>query len=298
MKQLKKPLLIATLTLAVHCLFAQNLSNYQLVADYPFTSDLSDQTGNYGDASATNTSFAQGGIYSNGVYSGSGQPNACSLQTPQITGQNTGDFAIHLDFNADFSNNNTILVCGNSWRWMTVYTNNLGNLEVRVSKTDGFDQVITTTGNVDFGFWHNVVVKYNNVSNVVEVYQDNALVGSGTLNASLNHQNDFDFSNSDGSSGVTYKGHWKNLKIYKDGSVGIEENLENMIDLYYSNQQIVLNAPEGSDYAIYNVSGNLIQQGKLSMAHTTIDTHDFPVGICIVQLQNNGLRKTEKLYIH
>lgn len=55
--------------------YGQNISGYNLLVNYPLTSDLSDISGNYNDAEATNAPFQGGGIYLNGIYNNEANGN-------------------------------------------------------------------------------------------------------------------------------------------------------------------------------------------------------------------------------
>lgn len=284
---------------------AQDFSTYQLIAHYPFASNGNDITTNYGDATLENVNYAQGGVYSNGTY-GTG---ASLIKTPGVSGLNTNDFAINLKFNSDEVPGSPILMVGNSWRWLHCFTEynfttSSNNLSVTVSKTNGFGQNIQTTQAIQPNTWHEMTVIYSAQNNTLTVYIDNQQVGQGTLDASIAHNNDFDFVNQDGGLGQTFKGHWRDLKIYnKSASASLDENFIGIMLNSYPNpasDQLTFRStlPSDTPYIIYSLDGQLMESGKTTSPATTVDLNDFENGIYFLMLEKGDRLITEKVLVH
>lgn len=300
---MKTRLLIAALFFACS-LSAQDFSAYQLIAHYPFSSNGNDITTNYGDATMENVNYAQSGAYSNGMY-GTG---ASLIKTPNISGLNTNDFAINLKFNPDEVPGSPILMVGNSWRWLHCFTEynfttSSNNLSVTVSKTNGFDQNIQTTQAIQPNTWYEMTVMYSAQNNTLTIYVDNQQVGQETLDASIAHNNDFDFVNQDGGLGQTFKGHLRDLKIYnKSASASIDENLTNITLNSYPNpaaDQLTFHSilPSDTPYFIYSLEGQLMESGKTTSPTTTVDLNDFKNGIYFLTLEKGDRLITEKVLV-
>ena len=207
-------LLILTFLISASFTFAQSLSAHQLIANYPFINDANDATSNHSAATISNTTYAQGGIYSNGIYVGN-NPTGSLIKTPQISDFEIANFIIKLDFKAE-AVGHPILVCGDSWRWLSAYTNaSDSTLELRVSKIDGFDKLIYTSFKVLPAVWYSLGIAFDSTAKTLSVYIDNNQIAMETLNTTIQHQDDFDFGNENSGAGTTFKGYWRNLQLYK-----------------------------------------------------------------------------------
>lgn len=210
---MKKLYILLLFIFVVKTGYNQNLTGFQKIVDYPFSNNATDLTGNYSDATVLNAPYQNGGIYSNGKYSGN-DTTGSYIRTPNITGLDLEKFAIKLDFKADTVGKD-ILICGYYWRWLTVYTNPDSTLELYANLNNSTGKVITTNFKVVPGTWYSLGMVFDSLfSHDLNIFIDNSFVGNGVFLTHFNHQNDFTFSNENGGTAVTFKGHWKNLQIY------------------------------------------------------------------------------------
>jgi hypothetical protein len=75
---------VALIALFSNCSKEETAPQELLIAHYPLISDGIDLTGNNAAMTLQNTPFQNGGIYCNGIYVYSAEPNFCVAQTPPI----------------------------------------------------------------------------------------------------------------------------------------------------------------------------------------------------------------------
>jgi hypothetical protein len=92
-----------------------------LIAKYPLANDGVDVTGNNGAMALTNTPFDKGGIYCNGKYLYSSDPDYCVAQSPPINSFNFKSFSISMDFYVAERMNQPVWIIGTSCRWLGFY---------------------------------------------------------------------------------------------------------------------------------------------------------------------------------
>ncbi len=255
-----KTLLIILFGFVLGELQAQSTAGYTLVARYPFNSDPKEATGSYGDATVSNVTYAQGGIYSNGIYPGSSS-NGTLIQTPQISGFPMDNFLIKLDFNAE-ALGLPVIVAGNIWRWMSIYTASDATLEVRVNTVNGDYKVFNSTKTLNTGTWYSLGIEFDSTRKSLKIYIDNNEVISATLPASFGYENDFVFTNQHGGDGKAYKGYWKNLEIYKKTASGIFQKASFTYSLYpnpASGEFLIKLPKRASRIEVCDITGRLIK---------------------------------------
>ncbi len=208
---MKRQLLLLLLLSTLGSLSAQDLSNFTLLANYPLTGgSAADATGNYGDMELTNTTF-QGdeGVYVNGIYIGSGEPDASLVSTPPIDFPDTNNIAFSLEFKAGDTDFRPIFVAGDFYRWLGVFIVS-GELQLLSS-----DALYATGQNVQNGQWYSLALTYEQGTS--KVWLDGQLVftyNSGALNYHLDISGDRKVSNTHGGYGKAFQGNLRNLKIY------------------------------------------------------------------------------------
>ncbi len=195
---------------------AQDLSDFALIAHYPLTNNsAADATGSYGDMELTNAPF-QGseGVYSNGVYIYSAQPNGCLISTPALNFPDTSNIAFSLEFKAEDTGFSPIIVAGDLYRWLGAFVVS-GELQLLVS-----DALYNTGQTIQSGQWYTLTVAYRQGETKIYLNDQLALThNSGPLNYHLNIEGDRKISNTHGGFGYAFKGNWRNLKIYSKGNV-------------------------------------------------------------------------------
>ncbi len=278
------------ITLVLSTLFAkaQQLEHRSLLAHYPFTSDLSDATGNHGPAEVINAPI-QGaeGIYSNGNYVGS-DPDSCQIRTPSISTIDTSDLAISIEFKITEipSQGMPIFILGESWRWLGANVGFDGNLELVHA-----DAASTTGDAVTLNTWHTAVVTYNGATSTFAAYLD----GSEVLSVTGTHQapaSDKRISNTHGGVGKTFKGNFRNLKVYGKVAVGIERNETIVFDLIHLPQYEMLQVRSSDKLTnvqckIYSIHGKTITAQDLPESGM-IPIQGMPAGPHVITLYRNN----------
>lgn len=277
---------------------AQQLEHRSVLAHYPFTSDLNDATGNHGPAEVINAPI-QGaeGIYSNGNYIGS-DPDSCQVRTPNIASIDTSDLAVSIEFKITEIPNQgmPIFILGESWRWLGANVGFSGELELVHA-----DAASTTGSAISLNTWYTAVVTYDGASSTFKAY----LNGNEVHSVTGNHQapaSDKRISNTHGGVGQTFKGNFRNLKVYGKVAVGIERNQQIVFNLVHlpQNETVKVHSTESLknvDFKIYATNGKTIDAQELPVSGL-INIASLPVGTHVVALyRDNQVIGMKKLII-
>ena len=282
--------------LLTYCLFAsiltlsgQDLSRYDKIADYPLSKDGRDITGRYSDIQLQNTHFAQGGVYSNGKYLGT-TPGGSFIITPQLSGLTTSHFAFRLSFNVD-SLPNTLFVFGDRWRWLKGEVAYDSTVLITVSKKDGFGRSIRSNYHVDKGEWYTLGFEYDSIVGSFTLYMNDTLAGSIQLHSPIEMHNDLRVTNEDAGLGHTFKGYWKDLRLYSAKSNAVKTPKDSRIGIYYAPKRKCIYIHRGLRiveqksffYTITNLAGITIQTGILPKGQEQIRLDSYPVGIYVMK---------------
>ena len=182
----------------------------ELIAHYPLRSDANDITGNQGPMTLINTPFQEGGIYCNGIYEYSGNPDWSGAITPALEGFDFTGFSISARFKvAEYpSYDRPVFMGGRSWRWMGFYLNTDGTVKLKYNNSNyqssGMSYSLDT--------WYKATVTYDAEAETGKMYLDDIL--ACTANFQIDHGNDRRICTTDYSNGATFKGIMSDLKIY------------------------------------------------------------------------------------
>ncbi|HUM70593.1 MAG TPA: hypothetical protein PLK31_17305, partial [Chloroflexota bacterium] len=185
----------------------------RLVAHYPLADNATDVTGKQANMTLTNAPFQNEGVYCNGIYPGSTDPNACVISTPNLNDFAFNSFSIQIEFNADEFRRMPVVVGGRSFRWMGFELNADGSISLLTNNSNREP----CSGAYQPGQWHTALITYD--GSVGRLYLDRVLRCSVTF--SLNHSNDRDVSVINYSNGTIFKGHVRELRIFNEPIVPI-----------------------------------------------------------------------------
>ena len=286
--------------ISVFSIYGQSTSGYSLLADYPFISDLADATGNYGDAYAQNAPFQNGGIYLNGIYQGSGDPNLYNLYTDDISSFNTNDFIIKLDFKSDVSTYNDILLCGSSWRWLQVFVDSNGKLKMYAVDVTNYYLTIDTNFTVNANTWYSLGIAYTDSNHQLKVYIDNNLVKTEDLGSfTFTYHNDFIFTPQNGGLSTAMKGYWRNFKVYGNSSASVSDVInDELVRLYPNPSKGIINIDtkkEIHSVTVYDMTGKSV---SVNYTDNKIFLNDLNKGIYLVQINVDGELVTRKIIVN
>ncbi len=282
---MKRILLLAIVLIIVKSLEAQNVSGYQLFAHYPFLSNASDATGNNSDSTITNTTFSSNGIYSNGLYSGN-SANGTVIQSPNFSDFPANDYIITFDFKPDLQDQHIIRFGGIWGQWLTISTDQGGKLfaVVRVSQTD-IETFNSTNSVIQANTWYNLGITYKNTTNTFTLFINGNQIVTFTPIGNPYYDNDYTFRNENGSIAETYKGYYKNIKIYKNPSASVSDNLLNTISISpnpCSDSFKIINHKKVKKVSIYNIIGKTVYH--INNNFEQINISDFQKGIYLVKI--------------
>lgn len=191
-----------------------------LIAHYPLTTTALDTTGNFDPMTLTNTPFLEGGIYCNGIYDGSGNPNYCSAITPIMPVTIFQEFSLSAKFKVDSirSVKTPVLVGGGGWRWISCSIN--PDTTIQLTYNNGITQASTT--HISLHTWHEFIITYDSLTAAANLYLDNVLACSASFTIIHGPAYDWKFTISDGGSGGAYLGYLKDVKIYSKALLSVE----------------------------------------------------------------------------
>ncbi len=272
------------------------------LANYPLLDNGNDISGNYGPMTLTNTPFQNGGIYCNGVYLYSGLPDPCNAQTPLIN-LNINSLFIEVDFIVAEKLSQPVIICGKSQRWLGLLLNSNGTVALTYNNGNYVNSILTYSLNK----WHSARLCYD--GSAARLYLDGLLACSVTV--SLNYAaSDTRIGITNFSSGKTFKGHLRNLKISKE----VEDPLNDIKEIegaainVYPNpatDHFVIDFSNFQDYEggmikIISQHGRVMYSSMIDKQHYQINTAElFGKGVFILQIydRNKIVRTLKKIVL-
>ena len=279
---------------AFNLLQSQDLSNFNMVANYTLINTYADDTGNYGDLIVTNAPF-QG---ADGVFSFGGyvfdiiNEDSTYIQTPKFPNLNDDKFAIQVEFKMDtIRPGKPILVVGLGWRYLGATMNNDGTLQILVNGANySSNSPVLTTDT-----WYTLTIIHN--EGVSELYVDDQL--AVTRSEVLNHPSiDTEMSNSHTGNGTAFRGYWRNLKVFEEGSVSANQlDQDNSIavfpnpvcsEVFFQSEKTV------SRCTLWDMNGRLVLDNKVT--GTSMSAGELDQGTYFMRLiAENGAVEYSKL---
>lgn len=264
MKSIYQNLFVAFLLLPLFS-SAQDLSNFDTVAHYSLINTSVDLLGMQDTIELVNAPYAGvDGVYSNGNYIG-GDPDSCYVHTPAMTALYEESFAVQVEFKLESLNSGSrfpIIICGEGWRylgfelgsdndWLIVFN----NLSYQVP------DLIPEAGK-----WYTLTLIHNSTAGKTFYYLDGMKIAErdGPL---VRPSDDGNISNTNGGSGKTYKGYWRNMKVFESGqpfSAVSEAAFDTSLNLYpnpttwgLQMETSAQDATEGHLIKVYTTDGKL-----------------------------------------
>lgn len=283
-------------TIAIVLISFFNLNAQSLLAKYPLITDGIDITGNNTEMSISKAPFQNGGIYSNGIYSGD-DTTGSYIQSPQIVDFDFDNLTIITEFLIEEHPeiNEPIILIGSGWRWLSAWIE--GN-KIALKVNDGsFYEVSEVV--INLNQWYTVAISYNKSEGKAKLHLDNELIITIEVEE-ITHGNDAFIVNSDGGIGKAYKGYWKNLEIHNSSTLGIADNnrMEN-ITVKTLGDQIQIDVPfenTGTSLQMFDISGRKIGEYKLVQGTNSFAVPKGNNIIMIVLNDQKGNRLARKLY--
>jgi hypothetical protein len=185
-----------------------------LIAYYPLISNGVDSTGLNPAITLENAPFEKGGVYCNGIYPVSSNPDFYVVETPSINLLNSKSFSISMDFFVSEKKTQPVWIIGSSGRWIGFYLKADGTVALLYNNWDYLTTPITYSVNE----WHNAKISFDGTT--ANIFLDNSLAGSlkfGNGYVELNGpdtQTDTDIGTINYSNGDAFEGYVKDLKVY------------------------------------------------------------------------------------
>lgn len=266
---------------------AQDLSGFKPVAWYSLIDSASDKLGTKPPIKLTNTPFdGAEGVYSNGKYLFAGPIGGCLIESPEIKELYSPTFAVGLEFKIDSldGKSHPVIMLGLAWRYLglTLLYDNRWAIEF-----NGYTYAVPDSiANVNQ--WYNFTLVYSSLDSVAYYYLDGQLMHKekGPL---IRDDSDGFISNTHFGDGITYRGNWRNLRIFQSENlfssiqvVDISNSLQLYPNLVLDQIQIVQNAFTFDKWEILDISGRITgKSGRLMSSSTTLQLSDLMPGIYI-----------------
>ncbi len=191
---------------------AQDLNNLAPVAWYTLIDSTGDKLELKPEAELTNAPFeGSDGVYSNGLYLYSGTPGGCLVTTPNLPELYDSSFAVSLQFRIDSldGESHPIMIIGDSWRYLGL---SLLYDDRWVIDFNGYAYALPGTKALA-GQWYEVTIMYSADDSTAFYYLDGAIISEhkGPLIRDLN---DGRISNTNSGQARTFRGNWRNLRIF------------------------------------------------------------------------------------
>jgi hypothetical protein len=196
--------------------FAQvNLTGYKLIANYPLTTDGKEESGLYANMNLNGVvAFKNGGVYSNGIYNGA---NNCYIATPSIDSMKLNDFIVTLDFKIDTvpAGWDPVFIIGQLWRFLGVglYKQDSTLFLYKNGSSQTYNRSLFK---YKMSTWYTLALKHKADFTTLYVNDKIEITNSGSLDTGpdINNKSHRQISNAHTGMGLTYKGYWRNLKVY------------------------------------------------------------------------------------
>ncbi|MCK5821334.1 MAG: hypothetical protein KAH17_05595 [Bacteroidales bacterium] len=284
-----------TIVIALLFITQLGLNAQTLLAHYPLISNGVDSTGNNADMTMGNAPFQNGGIYSNGIYSGS-DTTGSYFYTPQIANINLDDLTINVEFLIEEypEHSMPIIMAGSSWRWLSAWMDG-DKIALKVNNGRSYE---VSTKVVDLDQWYSVSISYKKADGKAMLHLDDVLILSIDEDE-LNHHDYSRIVNSDGGIGNAYKGYWRNLKVYDASIVNkIDDELMDRVSIKPFGNQIQVDVPfedKGVNLQMFDMSGRILGEQVLKPGRTVLDAPKGNNIIMFVLTDQKGNRLTKRL---
>lgn len=279
---------------------AQDTTDYELLAHFPFQTDGVDATGNNNDAHLVNATFQNGSVYSNGTYyDGSAGNTGTYISMNGISNFNPDDFIITFEAKLSDNSYNYIFVCGIGYRWLSFFANNSNELEMKYLTGVNNDWVSYNTNfTLATDQWYQFGAKYSDTDRNLHIFVDNNLISTINIPDGISHHNRRNFSNSHGGLSSAYHGYWRNVKYYKpQSSIVPVELMNDYINIRQSEGgflNINLQKEAKTNISVFDITGKVIVRQKLNYGSNVVNLSGVSNGIYIINFEVNNLKFTTK----
>jgi hypothetical protein len=248
-------------------LHAQFLSYFDTIASYPLINNAADITGMQPDAELINVPYADtNGVYCNGIYVNSGDPNGSVVSTAHLDALYGPAFAVSVQFRFDSLAANTVpvIICGDSWRYFGllirydgVVLYNFNNIWHEASGTYIADDT-----------WHTFTGIYTALDSTAQYWLDGQLLATktGTL---IRSNQDGRVSNTDYGAGWTFQGYLRNLTIMASDDMLSGSSSPTSVHGIHSypnpvSETLFVTLPADLSWTIHSIDGKLQSHGQLT----------------------------------
>lgn len=288
-----KNLLLLCFLSANLALHGQSLSLYNTVASYSLIERIDDVTGMHADAEVINSPFVDSnGVYCNGIYIHSGNPDGSLVRTPHLEALYDPAFAISVEFRTDsITTQRPVIVCGDSWRYLGILIRHDGIVMYNLNDT-WYD---IPEVSVQPDEWYRAVIIYTTVDSTAQYWLNGHLIASrkGVLNRP---DNDGRVSNTDYGMGWTFQGYMRHLTVMSSeellsGAKAVQTITRAHVYPNPADDILYVNTNGAFEWSIWDTQGMQLKSG--GQVYPGIDISGIPDGTYFLQTWN----ETERVHV-
>lgn len=265
-------------------LSAQDFNAMEPVAWYTLIDSAGDKLGQQPPVKLMNATFeGTDGIYSNGIYPFSGSGNGTLIESPKLPALYEPTFAVSLEFKIDSldGQNHTIIMLGISWRYLgfTLLFN-----EKLAIEFNGYTYAIPGI-EPKADQWYDFALVYNLLDSTAYYYLDSQLIHEQKGPLIRDDLDDF-ITNTNFGEGTTFRGHWRNLRVYQSDDLFssiLPLDHHELLQIYpnpvHNQIQIVQQGSACEHWEILDASGRWTGKKGQMTPSTSIDVDDLMPGI-------------------
>ncbi len=285
-----KSIVAISIFLAPLLVTAQDLSSFQMVANYTLINTTADAQGMQPDIELINSPFAGAdGVYCNGNYIG-GSPDSSLVQTPPMSALYKPSFAVEVEFKIDTLDDAThpVLICGNSWRYLGFQT------KYDSSWISTFNDISFTMENglAETGKWYQLTIIYSGPDTTAYWYLDGNLIDK-RMGSLTRLDGDGRISNTHGGEGLTFRGFLRNLRVYQSDGIfsavgeAPELNALRVFPNPASDFISLTGVPSGQyTWDLLSMNGRTLKKGTATSQDQRINLERLPHGQYLLRVTN------------
>jgi hypothetical protein len=277
MKNLISTLFLSGFISLTITLRAQDLGSLIPKAHYSLINTTEDALGLQPPIELINAPFdGNDGIYLNGIYQNSGNPDYSLAHTPFMSALFDSVFAVQLEFRIEEIHTSAFLpvvVIGDGWRYL--------GLEV---SWDSTFFLIIQNGSIELSpeiiaevnRWYEITIMYDQEADEAQFFLDGELIG--VVNHDIERsENDGNISNTNYATGRAFKGNWKNLRIFGSEPISATEDITDVVPINLSpnpvHDYLHINYAgiENIHWKICDLYGHTVNNGAKLMNDLAID---------------------------
>lgn len=266
---------------------AQDLENLFEAAHYRLINTSQDVLGLQDSIQLVNAPYdGNNGVYSNGIYVGHDPENGALIQTPMIDAMYDSVFAVQVLYRlTDLDGeSHPVIILGPAYRFLGFEVWSDNTFKMLINNGELHDVAGLTANQNE---WNELTIIHHEDAAHTEFWHSTELIGTidGVL---MRSETDGRVINVNGASGKSFKGNWRNLRIYGAEAITSIDALTpataiTLLNPAGNNLQIFTTNKNPSAWRIYDLQGMLISTGAITSEHR-IDISELQEGLYVLHV--------------